>query len=178
MSINERIEQRLNDLDDLLKLYYEKLKYYQMERGMAEGIGAKFAIDKRIEMEILPHIMKFETEYARLLSQEVGDMDISDEDATASTEKIQTAISEIQKKAASSEFIKIVSDKEKGQQLKALVTSVEDAQKVLIEPGKSPQGKLKASLPLLPGIISYELELDAHSVLLDIWKNLKAKFKK
>lgn len=164
MSISMRVQQRLNDLDDTLSLYYEKLKTYQDELAITADIDDKFAVKKRIKDEILPYIKQYEIEYAELLANEMSEIEMSSEEAKAVVIELQEALD-------------IVKEKAETQQSEALAKSVEKAQKALKESKTSVEGKLKAAIPIIPGIMSYEIELDAHSKLMNLWKKLKSKFK-
>ena len=165
MRVNSRVQQRMNDLDDLLELYYEKLKAFQNELAITANIETKFAVKKRINLEILPYIKEYETEYAKLLTDIVSEVDMSEEE-------VEDVVSEIQ------EAITIVRAKAEEKQETSLIQSTEKVQKTLEKSDISTKGKLKATIPLIPGIISYQLELDAYSTLSSVWEKLKSKLKK
>lgn len=163
MSLSTRSQQRLNDIDDILALYYEKLKIFQNELAIALGIDAKFAIENRIKRDILPYIKKYETEYASLLASELLEIEMSDKEAEEGVAEIKNVIMIIKETA-----------QEAGSE--DLVKSVEKAQKALERPTTA-KGKLQAAIPIIPGIMSYQLEIDTHSTLMSLWEKLKAKFK-
>lgn len=165
MLINSRVEQRINDLDDLLELYYEKLKVFQGELAITSNIETKFAVKKRIKSEIIPYIKKYETEYAELLANEIINIDISEEEAEVVVTEIQEAVATVKAKAEE-------------EQENSLIKSTGNIQKALEKSDVSAKGKLKATIPIIPGIISYQMEFDAHSALSGVWEKLKAKLKK
>ncbi|HQU36532.1 MAG TPA: hypothetical protein PLR65_08100, partial [Anaerolineales bacterium] len=60
-----------------------------------------------------------------------------------------------------------------------LMNSLEKIENALAKP-VSAKGKLQAAIPIIPGIISYqlELELDPYNSLVSLWQKIKEKFMK
>ena len=121
-------------------------------------------VQKRIQREILPQIKQYETEYADLLAKEFVEFEISDKEAETTVAEIQDAVALVQKAVPTG-------------QAEGIVKSIKEIQQALKEPITA-KGKLKAAIPIIPGIISYQLELDTHSTLMSLWENLKLKFKR
>ncbi|MBV6402737.1 MAG: hypothetical protein CNIPEHKO_03050 [Anaerolineales bacterium] len=166
MNSNTKAWQRLNDLEDILSLYYEKLKVFQRELAISSNVDAKFSITKRIEREIIPYIRQYETEYANLLASELNEIEISNEDANIVVVEIQ-------------EVVTLAKEVAQEKQAERLMNSLEKIENALAKP-VSAKGKLQAAIPIIPGIISYqlELELDPYNSLVSLWQKIKEKFMK
>ena len=96
MNVNERIQNRMKDLDELLAISYEKLGYFQKELAITSSPTLKFELKKKISSEIIPPIKTYETEYAKLLADKIkvaGNR--ADERAKEILPEIQEAISSL-----------------------------------------------------------------------------------
>lgn len=165
MSIDERVRQRLEGLDDTLELYYDKLNMYQSELAITESVDIKFSIKHRIKREVLPYIKKYEIEYVQLLLSEIKLLHIPEAEVKEILDEIQRII----------ESAEQLSKSEKSDELTKLLTEAQDK---LYKPSVTASAKLVATLPILPGIIAYQLELETGSILLQIWKKIKTTFKR
>ncbi len=58
--------QRLEDLEGLLELLYEKLGEFERELIVTASTPAKFELKQKIKREILPSIRRYEAEYWEL----------------------------------------------------------------------------------------------------------------
>jgi CheY-like chemotaxis protein len=142
--------------DRLLHLQTEIKRHYEQLAGKESALTTTEKADKkRIEQQIddvKQYIAKFEGEYWLLLKSQMARLDITDADADIVTAEIihQVEILEYQPTVQSNaEFVKLLTE------IKAALTKPEI-------PGS---GKLKAAIPLLPGFLSYELELDTEGLL-------------
>lgn len=63
--------QRLDVLEEILEIQYEKLGEFQRELALEANAKAKFELKQRIKREILPDIRKYEVEYGQILAQGV-----------------------------------------------------------------------------------------------------------
>ena len=70
---------RLNDLKDILELLYEKQGEFEKELVISSNKPSNFELKQRIKREILPSILKYETEYWELYPQNA--IIVSDRDA-------------------------------------------------------------------------------------------------
>ncbi|HEY9598434.1 MAG TPA: hypothetical protein V6D33_12265 [Cyanophyceae cyanobacterium] len=68
MRPNQIDEQRLNVLEDILEIQYEKLGDFQRELPINASTNQKFELKQRIKREILPDIRKYEVEYGQILA--------------------------------------------------------------------------------------------------------------
>ncbi|MEY3787814.1 MAG: hypothetical protein RLZ75_2021 [Pseudomonadota bacterium] len=162
MSEKTRMQQRANDLDEMLTISYEKLGEFQKELVISSNVSIKFELKKKIVGDIIPQIKAYEAEYANLLANELNVMDFSDENAEKILIEIQDAITLLKETAEEMHS-------------EVLMKSVEKAQEALEKPTTA-IGKLRAVIPIIPGIISYQLELDVYSTLTGLWEKLKRSF--
>jgi len=61
---------------------------------------------------------------------------------------------------------------------KEMMETLHEIQKTLREPGKVAQAKLRISLPIVPLLASYMLELDTEPAIMQTWHKMKALFRK
>lgn len=146
--MNERA--RLNDIEEILEILYERLGYFQKELAFAANQSAKFELKQQIKREILPDIRKYETEYWELYPQEV--IIISDEEAESQLVKVEQAVDSIEK----------ISSDNYSSELIPLLHTIRDK---LDNQNKAASAKLKLVLPLIPALASYELELETQGLL-------------
>lgn len=159
----ETRQKRLKQLKENLDLEYEKLSEFEKELSIVANAPAKFEIKQRIKLECIPNIRKYETEYAALLSDEISSLSIKEKDA-------EILIGDIEK---SIEQAKLNND-----QPDDLIQLLSEIRDKLNQPNLTATTKLKASLPIIPGILAYELHLDQKSSLREVWQRIKKKFVK
>ena len=85
---------RLNDLKDILKLLYEKQGEFEKELIISNSKPTNFELKQRIKREILPSILKYETEYWELYPQNA--IIVSNEDAETQLVEVEEAIASIE----------------------------------------------------------------------------------
>jgi len=156
MSMSDR--QRLADLKELLDLLYEKLGEFQKELIVNANTPAKFELKQRIKREILPSIRQYEAEYWDIYPKEA--IIISDEEATTQLVHLEQAVESIER-VSSSEYPP------------QLIPLLQDIRTKLNELDKTASAKLKVTLPLIPAIASYELEMDTEGLMYQIWKAIQ-----
>lgn len=161
MTLNKIMQQRMIDINDTLSLCYEKLKAFQDDLQVVQTVDAKFSIRKRISNEILPSIKQYEEEYAGLMASGVKESVLSYKEAESFLSELQDAIRSIKKTEQKSD---------------AIISNLKQIQKIIDEPMPA-TGKLQAAIPIIPGLISYQLEFDTHSALTNLWEKLKDRFK-
>ena len=115
-------------------------------------------------MEILPAIRKYECEYWQILSQESYSFEIDEGEAEKTVEVVVQGVEYIENK---------YSDGFPDEVIKRLT----EIQKTLNTLDKTAAAKLKLALPLLPSVLSYELELDTEEVLRKAFQPIKRLFK-
>lgn len=141
---------RLSHLQALIKDYYEQLAGKEAALKNIEP-AEKVRIEQQIR-DVKKDIAKIQGEYWLLLKSQTAHLDITDADADIVTAEIiqEVEILEYQPTVQSNaELVKLLAE------IKAELT----------KPGIPGSGKLKAAIPLLPGFLSYELELDTEGLL-------------
>ena len=156
MSMSDR--QRLADLEELLDLLYEQLGEFQKELIFNSHTPAKFELKQRIKREILPSIRQYEAEYWDIYPKEA--IVISDEEATTQLVHLEQAV----------ESIECISSSEYPSQL---IPLLQDIRTKLNDLDKTASAKLKVTLPLIPAIASYELEMDTEGLMYQTWKAIQ-----
>jgi hypothetical protein len=156
MSMSDR--QRLADLKELLDLLYEKLGEFQIELIVNANTPAKFELKQRIKREILPSIRQYEVEYWNIYPKEA--IVISDEEATTQLVHLEQAVESIER-VSSSEYPA------------QLIPLLQDIRTKLNDLDKTASAKLKVTLPLIPAIASYELEMDTEGLMYRTWKAIQ-----
>jgi len=105
-----------------------------------------------------------EQEYAELLAHGVSDADIPEPQAQMLVAEVVAAVAKADEQKPSNA----------PQEMVRLLGEIRDK---LNEPGKSASAKLKLSLPIIPLISSYEMELDTEGVLTAAWRKARDFFK-
>lgn len=157
-------KKRLVQLEENLEIDYEKLDEFQKELTLSASATQKFELEQRIKRDVLRSIHRNETEYFNLLNQEAGAFDIPEQQASQAIAEITSHIAEIttdENKNYPPEVLGI---------LREILT-------ILNTSGQSPGAKLKATLPILPPMISYEVEIHTQSSLRKIRQILARPFK-
>ncbi|WP_414755613.1 hypothetical protein [Anabaena sp. CCY 9910] len=143
---------RLSDLKKNLQLLYEKLAGMERSRITAYDAEAKISIEMRIREEILPDIRRYEAEYWQVLYQEFNTLSIDEIDANDVIIEVTQTIEQITKHRFNGYPDEIIH----------LLIEIRDK---LREPEKSSTAKLKATLPLFPPFVSYEIEFGTQGIL-------------
>ncbi|NQE34344.1 hypothetical protein [Microcoleus asticus] len=155
---------RLAYLEQTLDLWYEQLGEAEQALPMAIGPKEATAIKQDIRVRILPAIRRHEVEYWSLLEDEARDCQVDEVAASNAIFKVVEEVKLIQSQPNQypDEFM---------QKLQKILDKVN-------EPQTPAAGKLKAALPLIPGIMSYELELDTEISLKRVFGGIKKLLKK
>ena len=149
--------QRLADLKNLLALLYEKLGEFEQELIIGDSPLAKFELKQNIKREILPNIRRYEAEYWELYPIET--IIISNEEAETQLAKVQQAVESM--------------ERTKTEYPLELIPLLQDIRSKLDEGDKAASAKLKVTLPLIPLLASYELEMDTEGVMYKTWETIK-----
>lgn len=150
--------QRLADIKEILELLYEKLGEFEKELIIRDGAPAKFELKQNIKREILPNIRRYEAEYWELYPIET--IIISNEEAETQLAKVQQAVESME--LTQTEYPRI-----------ELIPLLQDIRSKLDEGDKVASAKFKVTLPLIPLLASYELEMDTEGVMYQTWKTIK-----
>jgi hypothetical protein len=141
---------RLSHLQAEIEAYYKQLACQEsaqrkIEDSQKERIGQQISDTKEA-------IGKIQGEYWVLLKSQTARLDITDADADIVTAEIMQEVEILQYQTivqSNVELVKLLNE------IKAELT----------KPGIPGSGKLKAAIPLLPGFLSYELEVDTEGLL-------------
>jgi hypothetical protein len=153
---------RIKHLEELLEIEYEKLSEFEKELAITASPAQKFELRQRLKREVLPDLRKHEVEYAQLLAQRTDPASIPPQQAEAALAEIQHAVEHIAQLPTAPP-----------EEVKQLLTEV---RKKLDDPGKAAAAKLKVTLPIIPLIASYEMEIDTEGFLTQAWRGLKSLF--
>jgi hypothetical protein len=157
---------RLSHLQKQINRYYEQIQDHENALTTAPP-GGKAIIKQRIE-DVAKDLAPVEEEYWVYWKSKGSQLEIADADADIITAEIVEQVEILQYKPTvknNAELVKLLNE------IKAELTKQEI-------PGS---GKLKAVIPLLPGFLSYELELDTEGLLQRLFptfSKLAAKLKK
>lgn len=163
-SISRIKEQRLTHLEGLLEIQYEKLSDFQKKLSITASEAERFDLEQRIKSEILPSIRKYEVEYAELLAEEANKVSIPENDAQKVLLQVTQAVERIEHMYAGN-----LSD-----ELRNLLMDIREK---LDDPGKIAAAKLKVVLPIIPLLVSYELEIDTESFIVKVLRGVKSLFR-
>ncbi len=164
MHPNRLNQQRLVHLEELLEIEYDKL--YEFQKAIAMEVGAaKIALKQQLKRDVVPAIRNHEVEYAKLLSEDLNTMPMPEAEAEQAVGLIKQAVEGVNEKIKSEP------------RPEELIHLLKDIQEKLQEPGKTASAKLKVSLPVIPLIAAYEMEMDTESLLINVWRRIKSLFK-
>jgi hypothetical protein len=193
MPTNRIIHQRLAQLEGLLEIEYSKLHKFRREMAMSLG-EAKINLEERLQREILPTIRRYETEYvhlaAKILPVEDGvDTGFSDSLESKNSENfanfdddqpiLLTSLDATQAVALLLEAVETtLTSTITGNRAEEIRRRLKKMEETLKDPTKTATAKLKIAIPVLPTLVTYELEIDNENLLVNTWKTVKELFKK
>ncbi|MBD2182091.1 hypothetical protein H6S82_13175 [Planktothrix sp. FACHB-1355] len=156
---------KLADLEQTLDSLYETLGEAQKRLAYANDIFEKNSIKQRIRKEVLPELHQVEAEYWQLLAQEARNCDVPEDDASLAIVEIVPEVQIIQSQPSANyadEFMQLLKE-------------IRDK---LNEPGTPAAAKAKFTLSLIPGILSYEVELDTENSLRRVFQPIRQLFRR
>jgi hypothetical protein len=161
-------QQRLADLENILDTLYKKLGHYQLK--IAEGISLDqaFYYTQQINNDIKPSIRKYEEEkYWWRLAEEAHfySVEVKEVDARHAIVEVVPKVEQIVNKSNTNYSNELM------EKLQRILDK-------LNERDTAAAAKLKAALPLIPGIMYYEVELDTENSLIQVFDGIKRIFKK
>lgn len=162
-SLRQRNIDRLQALDELLELASEKQTHYEKELLITASAEQKFELRQRIKKEVIPNLRKYEQEYADLLAELANDTSIADSVTESLVEEAIAASRQLQAQHPSLP--------------EPLQTQLTTLLEQLQAPDKSATAKLKITLPVIPLLAAYELELDTENFLNQAWRKIKTFFR-
>jgi Caspase domain len=140
--------------DQLIQLQMNLTDLYEQLGGKQKALilapeEEKVRIRQQIR-EVKVEIHKFEREYWTCLRSEASGLNMTESEAAAAMETIIQETEMLEATSLYSDDVKLL---------------LQEILAKLKEPGTSAAGKLKAAIPLLPGFIAYEMELDTEGLL-------------
>jgi hypothetical protein len=156
---------RLVHLQNLIQGYYEQLECKENALLIAEP-SEKARIQQQIDV-VKRDISRVEREYWTNWKSKTAQLEIADGDAEIINAEIVSAV-------------EIVEFEPTVQNNRELIELLNEIKSELGKPAPA-AGKLKTSIPLLPGFLSYEMELDTEGILRRVFPtfaNLAKKLKK
>jgi hypothetical protein len=155
---------QLADLEKILDLRYETLSKASKRLAMTDDIFAKDAIEKRIREEVLPELRKSEADYWHLLTQETRSYAVEENEASSALLEVQAQVVQV-----------IESQPNLNDELMQKLQAILDK---LNKPETPVAAKAMLTLPLIPGILSYEVELDTENSLRRAFDPIKKLYKR
>ena len=158
------LSRRLAALEESLDSLYETLGESQKRLAYANDIFEKNSIKQRIRKEVLPELRQLEAEYWEVLAQEARSCAVEEVDARNAIVEVVRTVELIEHKPSANY----------PEELMQLLLEIRDK---LNEPGQPAAAKAKLALPLVPGILSYEVELDTENSLRRAFVPIKRLFR-
>jgi hypothetical protein len=144
------ISKCLSQLQSEVEKYYDQLADQEEAKRLAED-AQKVRIQQGID-KLKRDIGSFEREYWRQWRAEIAGLTIPEADAEIVASQLVREVESLEIEPA------VQSNAE-------LMKALQEIKAELSKPGIPAAGKLKAAIPLLPGVISYEMELDTEGLL-------------
>ena len=157
--------ERRSQLRELLDIQYEKLHEFERAIEISDGVSQRIALRQQVRRDITPQLRETEREYASLLATDVPIERMPEDDAIALVSSLSHAANraEVYQEAGASQ---------------EMLDLLQDIREKLDEPGRSAAAKLKVTLPIVPLIASYELELDTENLVLRSWRSIRTAFER
>lgn len=154
---------RIQQLEEQLSVWQEKLHEFEMEIPKAEGPNAIFSIKQRIKNEIYPSLSRINKEYVSLLASAASNLPVTEEEAEPIVAELVQVIENNSNQLSKYHDVQ--------QQLQEIRAAIADQ-------NKSATAKLKVTLPLVPLVANYELDLDTEKFLTQIWGKIRGLLRK
>jgi hypothetical protein len=154
---------RLNELEELLEIEYEKSHEFEKEIGLSDG-SSRITLKQRFKRDVTPRLRALEQEYAEILVAGVPSAGIPEAEADEIVRELTVATNTILERAPS----------DAPQEMVRLLGEIRDK---LSEPEAAASNKLKISLPIIPAICSYEVEIETAGLMKKVWRKSRDFFK-
>jgi hypothetical protein len=155
--------QRLQELEELLEIEYEKYHEFEKEISLSDG-ASRITLKQRFKRDITPRLRQLEEEYAEMLVAGVPTGQIPEAEADAIVRELSQATGMILQTAPSNAP-------------QEMVRLLKEIKNTLSEPKETASAKLKVSLPLIPTICSYEMEIETIGLMKKVWRKGRDFFK-
>jgi len=154
---------RLHELEELLDIEYDKSHEFEKEIALSDG-ASRITLKQRFKREVTPHLRALEKEYAEMLVAGVPAGQIPEGEADVLVSELAEVTSTILETAPANA----------PQEMLRVLHEISDK---LSKPEESGSAKLKLSLPLIPTIVSYEIEIETAGLMKKIWRKSRDFFK-
>jgi hypothetical protein len=142
--------QRLADLEELIETNYQKLAKFQSRLDRTASVREEFDIEGDIP-KIRKAIRSYEAEYWNLLAQEARIYEVEENEANRAIVEVQAQVLQVIESQPN------LND-ELMQKLQVILGKLNESETPVA-------AKAMLALPLIPGILSYEVELDTENLL-------------
>ena len=152
-------QQRQKDLEEILGLWYKKLAFFEKKLPLVDGLQQELVIQEEIKKSN-SKISQYETEYWDIMTQDaIFVFDNDEQEAEESLQDITVAVQQVEATNLSPEVVEVVKE-------------IRDRLNTPKEPASA---KLKATLPLIPSILSYEIELNTSQIIHKVLEKVRQK---
>lgn len=155
---------RMRHLEENIRTLHERLHGFEMRIIATADVAERFSLRQRIRGEITPDLRKYGKEYAELLADVINPADLPAEQSDSLLRDTLGAVEAAENGATD----------DSPETMLQLLREIKDK---LNEPGKAAAAKLKISLPIIPLISAYELELDTEKFVTQVWRRLTSFFR-
>jgi hypothetical protein len=157
---------RRRELEKLLKIVYDRR--HDLEQDVEMNVGdLKHSASQILREKLLPRLRSLEQEYAEELIAAVSESKLSALDGDASA--LVARLSELSTQIANTAPRDAAPE---------LWRSLETMRTALSREDRSAPAKLKITLPLIPAICAYEMEIEPAKMMKEIWNTAKELFRK
>ncbi len=157
MALNRNDATRISRLEEQISAWEEKLHEFELELVRAEGADARYSIKQKIKRDINPELRSLNQKYADLLRESAADYPITEKEAKGIVDEVIEAIERCQKNTTLNTNIQ-----QELQKIRSAMNSQTTA-----------SAKLKVSLPIIPVLANYEIELDTGKFISGIWTKIR-----
>jgi len=154
-SLAQHQAQRLRQLSDLMKLLQEKLVVFERARIISGDAATVFNATTVIRDEIRPDLHKYMVEYLAILSSGYDEI-YESQGAEALANELSVVMADTENLIARSRNIE-------------LSQSVRGAIEEFRKPSLPTASRLKVAIPIIPMLLSYEVDIDTSNLVVRAW---------
>jgi hypothetical protein len=154
---------RLQELEELLDIEYEKSHEFEKEIALSDG-AQRITLKQRFKRDVTPRLRGLEQEYAELLVAGVPSNEMPEIETNALVSELAQVTGTILQTVPANA----------PQEMVRLLGEIKDK---LSEPKETAAAKLKVTLPLIPTIVSYEMEVETAGLMKKVWRKTRDYFK-
>jgi len=157
---------RLQELEELLDIEYEKSYEFERQISLAEP-ASRITLKLQFKRDVTPRLRALEEEYAEMLVAGAPASQIPEAEAEALVVELSEATGAVLEKV----------EEAPSNAPRELLRLLGEIQAKLSEPKETGSAKLKVSLPLNPMICSYEMEVETAGLMKNVWRKASDFFK-